>query len=62
MELLSDEIEQLEEPNRSLLRLHDVEEVPVATLAERFGLTVEAVKSRLKRGRGIVREGLLAKV
>jgi RNA polymerase sigma-70 factor (ECF subfamily) len=62
LELLSNEIEQLDEPNRSLLRLHDVEEVPIATLAERFDMTAEAVKSRLKRGRATVRERLLTKV
>jgi RNA polymerase sigma-70 factor (ECF subfamily) len=62
LELLGDEIEKLDEPNRSLLRLHDVEEVPIADLVGRFGMTAEAIKSRLKRGRALVRERLLVKV
>jgi RNA polymerase sigma-70 factor (ECF subfamily) len=62
LELLSDEIEQLDEPNRSLLRLHDVQEVPITDLVDRFGMTAEAIKSRLKRGRALVRERLIAKV
>ncbi len=60
LELLSREIDNLDEPNRSLLRRHDVEEVPIADLAAEFEMTAEAVKSRLKRGRAQVRERLLA--
>lgn len=60
LELLSREIDNLDEPNRSLLRRHDVEEVPIADLAVQFEMTAEAVKSRLKRGRAQVRERLLA--
>jgi RNA polymerase sigma-70 factor (ECF subfamily) len=60
LELLVQEIDGLDEPNRSLLRRHDVEEVPIADLAAQFDMTAEAVKSRLKRGRAQVRERLLA--
>jgi len=62
LELLGQEIDELDEPNRSLLRLHDVQEVPVAALVEQFGLTEEAIKSRLKRGRATVRDQLLKKL
>jgi RNA polymerase sigma factor (sigma-70 family) len=60
LELLSREIDNLDEPNRTLLRRHDVEEVPIADLAAEYKMTVEAVKSRLKRGRSQVRDSLLA--
>jgi RNA polymerase sigma-70 factor (ECF subfamily) len=60
LELLSREIDNLDEPNRSLLRRHDVDEVSIADLAVQFEMTAEAVKSRLKRGRAQVRERLLA--
>lgn len=53
------EIEKLEEPNRSLLMLHDVEEVTVEDLAGRFGMSENAVKSRLKRSRARVRDNLI---
>jgi RNA polymerase sigma-70 factor (ECF subfamily) len=62
LELLSQEIEQLDEPNRSLLRLHDVQEVPIAALVEQFDMTGEAIKSRLKRGRALVRDQLIQKL
>jgi RNA polymerase sigma-70 factor (ECF subfamily) len=53
------EIERLKEPNRTLLTLHDIEEVSIAELTARFEMTEEAVKSRLKRSRAEVRENLL---
>jgi RNA polymerase sigma-70 factor (ECF subfamily) len=59
LRLVQQEIEKLREPNRAMLMLHDVEEVPIADLSERFGMTEESVKSRLKRSRAIVRERLL---
>jgi len=59
LEMVRAQIEKLEEPNRSLLKLHDLEEIPIAELAHRFDLTAEAVKSRLKRARTRVREQLL---
>ena len=57
--LVQREIEKLKEPNRSMLMLHDVEEVPIADLTERFSMTEESVKSRLKRSRATVRQNLL---
>jgi len=48
------------EPNRSLLLLHEGEETPLAELARRFDLTLDGVKSRLKRTRSTVRDQLLA--
>ncbi len=59
LELVHREIEALEEPNRSLLMLHDIKEVPIADLSRQFDMTQEAVKSRLKRSRAVVRERLL---
>ncbi len=55
------EIDALDEPNRSLLLAHDVDEAPIEELARRFDLTEEAVKSRLKRARAAVREKVIAK-
>jgi RNA polymerase sigma-70 factor (ECF subfamily) len=62
LDLLSREVERLDEPNRSLLRLHDIEEKPIAELASQFDMSEEAIKSRLKRGRALVRERLIKKV
>jgi RNA polymerase sigma-70 factor (ECF subfamily) len=59
MELVYKEIDKLKEPNRSLLMLHDVKEVPISTLMEQFDMSEEAVKSRLKRSRATVRTQLL---
>ena len=55
-------IDALEEPNRSLLLAHDVDEVPIEELGRRFGMSAEAVKSRLKRARAAVRDGVLAEI
>lgn len=62
LELLRVEIDRLDEPNRTLLLQHDADEVPIAALAERFGMSDEAIKSRLKRARAQVREQLLSRV
>ncbi len=59
LELVRREIDALDEPNRELLMLHDVHEVPIADLSAQFEMTKEAVKSRLKRARASVREKLL---
>ncbi|MDJ0764469.1 MAG: sigma-70 family RNA polymerase sigma factor [Myxococcota bacterium] len=59
LDLLYREIETLGEPNRSLLKGHDIDEVPIAVLADQFDLTKDAVKSRLKRARAEVRENLM---
>ncbi len=60
LELVRREIEALDEPNRTLLTLHDIQEVPIANLVAQFDMTKEAVKSRLKRARATVRENLLS--
>jgi DNA-directed RNA polymerase specialized sigma24 family protein len=57
--LVQNEIDKLKEPNRTMLMLHDVEEVSIADLTERFKMTEESVKSRLKRSRATVRQNLL---
>ncbi|MCK9523548.1 MAG: sigma-70 family RNA polymerase sigma factor [Proteobacteria bacterium] len=59
MERVSAEIDRLNEPNRSLLLRHDVYEESVAALAGEFQMTVDAVKSRLKRSRAQVRSAIL---
>jgi RNA polymerase sigma-70 factor, ECF subfamily len=59
LERLGREIGALEEPNRSLLLAHDVDETPIEELAARFDMTPEAVKSRLKRARAAVRDKIL---
>jgi RNA polymerase sigma-70 factor (ECF subfamily) len=59
LEMVRAELERLDETNRSLFEAHDIDEVPIAELAERFEMSAEAVKSRLKRARAQVREGLL---
>lgn len=60
-DMLIDEIEQLGEPNKSLLLGHDMHEESIASLAKKHFLSVDAVKSRLKRSRAQLRESLLAK-
>ena len=57
--LVQREIDKLKEPNRTMLMLHDVEEVSIADLTDRFQMTEESVKSRLKRSRAVVRQNLL---
>ena len=57
--LVQQEIDKLKEPNRTMLMLHDVEEVSISDLTERFQMTEESVKSRLKRSRAVVRQNLL---
>jgi RNA polymerase sigma-70 factor (ECF subfamily) len=52
-------LSEVEEPNRSLLLLHEGEDVSIEALAERHGLSVEGVKSRLKRTRSRIRARLL---
>ncbi len=48
-ELLQGVLSEVPEPNRSLLLLHEGQDVPLEQLALRFGLTLDGVKSRLKR-------------
>jgi len=61
LDILREVLAEVPEPNRSLLLLREGEGVSLAELAEQFGLSPEAVKARLKRTRGALRERLLAK-
>jgi RNA polymerase sigma factor (sigma-70 family) len=53
-------IEQLEPPYREVLLLRDLHELTAPEVAQQLGLSIEAVKSRLHRGRTKVRETLIA--
>jgi RNA polymerase sigma-70 factor, ECF subfamily len=55
-------LDHIAEPDRSLLRLHDGEGVPIRDLAARFNLTTNAVKGRLKRARATARRWLHAEL
>jgi RNA polymerase sigma-70 factor (ECF subfamily) len=62
LDLVRREIEALEEPNRTLLELHDVQEIPIKEIVAKFQMSEDAVKSRLKRSRSQVRANLLEKL
>ncbi|MBV8617223.1 MAG: sigma-70 family RNA polymerase sigma factor [Curvibacter sp.] len=51
-------LESLPEGHRQAVLLRDVEQLTLAEMAGRLGLTVEATKSRLHRARALVREYL----
>ena len=51
-------VAELPEPDQTVLRLRDIEELSAAETAERTGLTVAAVKARLHRARVRLRERL----
>jgi RNA polymerase sigma factor (sigma-70 family) len=53
-------IECLSPPYREVLILRDVHELTAPEVAAQLGLSIDAVKSRLHRARGMVREQLLA--
>lgn len=53
-------VTQLPEPDQTILRLRDIEDLPAAEVAVRTGLTVPAVKARLHRARCQLRELLNA--
>lgn len=53
-------IERLSPPYREVLILRDVHELTAPEVAAQLGLSIEAVKSRLHRARGMVREQLFA--
>lgn len=57
--LLNEALEDVPEDNRMLLLLHEGKEVPLAELAEQYGLSVNGVKSRLKRTRATLRARLI---
>lgn len=60
LELLQLVMGEVPEPNRSLLLLHENEELSLQELSCRFDLTVDSVKARLKRTRSALRQRLLA--
>ncbi len=51
-------IAELPEPDQTVLRLRDIEQLSAAETAEQTGLTVAAVKARLHRARARLRERL----
>lgn len=53
-------LEQLPAPMRETLRLSELEQMPHREIAQRLGLSVSAVKSRVQRGRAKLRSALLA--
>lgn len=53
-------VAQLPEPDQTVLRLRDIDELPAAEVAARTGLTIPAVKARLHRARRQLREQLNA--
>lgn len=53
-------VETLPEPYREAVRLADLEEVPQAEIARRLGAPPSTIKSRVQRGRRLLRERLLA--
>ena len=55
---LHEELANLPEPTASALLLHHLEGIPVADVAERMGLSTNACKLRLSRGREILYERL----
>lgn len=57
---LSRAVESLSPPYREVLILRDVHELTAPEVALQLGISVEAVKSRLHRARGLVRTQLLA--
>lgn len=58
--ILKKALEEESQPNRDLLLLHEGEGVPLAELAQRFDMTVDSVKARLKRSRARLRQRLIA--
>ena len=57
-ELIGKAIDRLPEPYRDVYVLADVEGVPNAEIGEALGLSLPAVKSRLHRGRLMMRHAL----
>jgi RNA polymerase sigma-70 factor (ECF subfamily) len=51
-------IAEIPEPDQTVLRLRDIEDLPALEVSLRTGLTVPAVKARLHRTRGRLRERL----
>jgi RNA polymerase sigma-70 factor, ECF subfamily len=51
-------VEQLPEAYREPVRLAEFEGLPLTKIAQRFGLSVTAVKSRVRRGRAMLKKQL----
>jgi len=60
LSVLREVLERIAEPDRSLFLLHEDRELSLAALAGQFGLSVDAVKARLKRTRAAIRVQILA--
>jgi RNA polymerase sigma-70 factor, ECF subfamily len=60
LDILGRVLEEIEEPNRELFLLHEGQDVALAELAEKFGFSIDGIKSRLKRTRARLRARLLA--
>lgn len=54
--ILKAAVESLPEPDRTVLKLRDIEQLTAAETSERTGLTIPAVKARLHRSRARLRE------
>lgn len=59
MRLLAVVLDDVPEPNRTLLLRHEGEDAPLSDLAAEYDLSIEAVKARLKRTRAQVRASIL---
>lgn len=53
-------VERLPQKYAEVLRLSEIEGLPHREIAARLGLSVSGVKSRVQRGRGLLRDKLLA--
>jgi RNA polymerase sigma-70 factor, ECF subfamily len=58
-DVLNQEIRRIPPLLRNVVLLRDVEELPIAEVAERLGITVPAAKSRLLRARSELRQRVL---
>ena len=56
--LLNDALDRLPAEYREIYQLRDVDEVPGEEVARRLGISLAAMKSRLHRARGMVRQYL----
>ncbi len=54
--ILKAAVESLPEPDRTVLKLRDIEQLTAAETSERTGLTIPAVKARLHRSRARLRD------
>ena len=60
LDILGHVLEEIEETNRELFLLHEGQDVSLSELAEKFGFSIDGIKSRLKRTRARLRARLLA--